>query len=125
MDFKKRFIERAREAKQRIVLPEGEDARTVVAAAEIRKNAIAEPLVLGNPDAVAAVARSAGVNIGDVQIIDTKADRRLDNYAAKIRGACDIHYSDLADIKVEMPEVESYFVIVASVEYSVVCTQYI
>ena len=87
MDFKKRFIERAREAKQRIVLPEGDDARTVIAAAELKKNAIAEPIVLGKPDAVAAIAREAGVDVSNVQIIDTATDGSLDRYASIIHQA--------------------------------------
>ncbi len=62
--------ERAAANLQHIVLPEGEDPRTVVAAATITRQRLARVTVLGNEDKVRAAARDAGADLGSVELID-------------------------------------------------------
>jgi phosphate acetyltransferase len=81
MDFKKRFIERAREQKQTVVLPEGHDPRMVTAAAELRKKDIVTPVLLGNIDRIRSVAKDAGADLAGIEIIDPAKSDRLDAYA--------------------------------------------
>lgn len=62
--------ERAAADKQHIVLPEGEDARTVEAAGICTSEGIANITVLGGEQKVRDLAGQAGVNLNGVNIID-------------------------------------------------------
>ena len=53
-----------------IVLPEGEDIRTIKAAAMVKSEGYAKCIMLGNPDKIMAMANEEGVNIDGIQIID-------------------------------------------------------
>jgi phosphate acetyltransferase len=55
---------------QHIVLPEGEDPRTVVAAAIATRERLARITVLGNEEKVRTAARQAGADLGGVDLID-------------------------------------------------------
>lgn len=72
---------RAREAGKTIVLPEGSDVRIIRAAAEIAKQGIAVPVVLGNPEAVSALAAENGVDTNGVRVIDPSASPKRQQYA--------------------------------------------
>ena len=78
MDLVKNLIERARSRRLRVVLPEGEDARIVAAARRLKDEGIAEPIVLGTPETVAA----AGIDLAGIAVIDPRKDARLDGYGA-------------------------------------------
>lgn len=62
--------ERAAAALQHIVLPEGEDVRTVEAAATCARDGIANITVLGNDENVRELAAQAGANLNGVNIVD-------------------------------------------------------
>ena len=62
--------QRAAADPQHIVLPEGEDPRTVVAAGEIVRNRLARITVLGDEEKVRAAARQTGADLGGVELID-------------------------------------------------------
>lgn len=62
--------ERARADLQHIVLPEGEDVRTVQAAAICAAESIAKITVIGNEDKVRSLASDAGANLNGVDILD-------------------------------------------------------
>lgn len=61
--FRHRLTKLAREKPKRIVLPEGEDPRTVMAAAECAIRGIAKCLLLGDPEQIAEVARVNGIEL--------------------------------------------------------------
>ncbi|MDE2363767.1 MAG: phosphate acetyltransferase, partial [Hyphomicrobiales bacterium] len=65
-----RCFETARRRQARIVLPEGEDARILQAAAELVRRGLARPVLLGAPASVAAAARGANVALDGVEIAD-------------------------------------------------------
>lgn len=70
------LTERAAAAHKRIVLPEGDEPRTVKAAAICAEKGIAVPVLLGNKDAIEKVAADQGVTLGaGVEIVDPEADR--------------------------------------------------
>ncbi|MGN6129552.1 MAG: phosphate acetyltransferase, partial [Nocardioidaceae bacterium] len=72
--FRYRLVEQARQADARIVLPEGTEPRTIRAAAVCAERGIARSVLLGDPDDVAAAARSAGVQLPDgVEIVDPRS----------------------------------------------------
>ena len=62
-----------------IVLPEGEDARVVKAAAEAVKEGIAKVTVLGNPTEIANA--NPEIDLTGVTVLDPKADANADAYA--------------------------------------------
>src|SRR5918997_4847982 len=71
MSILQRIRERAAADPQRIVLPEGEDPRTIVAAAICARERLAHITVLGNEERVRAAQREAGVDLGGmVEVID-------------------------------------------------------
>lgn len=64
-----------------IVLPEGDDERILAGAQAARKAGIASPILLGKRDKVAAAAKTAGIDISDIEIIDPATVSKRDAYA--------------------------------------------
>ena len=62
--------QRAAANPQHIVLPEGEDPRTVIAAGAAARQRLARITVLGSEDKVRDSARQAGADLGGVEVID-------------------------------------------------------
>lgn len=79
-----RIKEKARLHLKKIVLPEGDEPRTVEAAAIVQAEGLASPILLGNAEAIAAVAKERGVDIGGVEIIDPAYSPKRDEYAAAL-----------------------------------------
>ena len=52
MDLISQIVERAKANKQRIVLPEGTEERTLKAANQILTDGVADLILLGNPDEI-------------------------------------------------------------------------
>lgn len=81
--FRYQLTEIARKAGKRIVLPEGEEPRTVKAAAICVERKIAECVLLGNPETIKRVALQQGVTLGNgVEIIDP--DLVSEHYIARL-----------------------------------------
>ncbi|EMK2346195.1 phosphate acetyltransferase [Vibrio fluvialis] len=81
--FRYQLTEFARRANKRIVLPEGDEPRTVKAAAICAERGIATCVLLGNPDEIRRVAAQQGVELGaGVEIIDADSVRK--NYVARL-----------------------------------------
>jgi phosphate acetyltransferase len=76
------FIEKVRGRSMSVVLPEGHDERVLRAARRLKDEQIAEPIVLGKPEEVAATAAKAGVSLADIATIDPATSDRLEAYAA-------------------------------------------
>lgn len=81
--FRYQLTELARKAKKIIVLPEGDEPRTIKAAALCAERGIAKCVLLGNPEEVKRVAFSQGVNLGEgIDILDPEVIR--ENYVARL-----------------------------------------
>ncbi|MDV7103990.1 phosphate acetyltransferase [Vibrio sp. TH_r3] len=81
--FRYQLTEFARRAAKRIVLPEGDEPRTVKAAAICAERGIATCVLLGNPEEIRHVAAQQGVELGaGVEIIDSAAVR--EKYVARL-----------------------------------------
>ncbi len=81
------FLEKARKAQKRIVLPESEDERMVQAASRLASEKIARPILLGKKEEIEQAA--SGVSLEGVEIIDPAESPELSRYAeayAKKRG---------------------------------------
>lgn len=69
--FRHQLIKRASKANKRVVLPEGDEPRTVQAAAICHQKGIAHCVLLAKPEAVYRVAKAQGVILpDDIEIID-------------------------------------------------------
>ncbi|MEZ3499273.1 phosphate acetyltransferase [Pantoea sp. KPR_PJ] len=74
--FRYQLTELARKAGKRIVLPEGDEPRTVKAAAICAERGIATCVLLGNPDEIQRVAAAQGVELGKgIEIVDPEVVR--------------------------------------------------
>ena len=74
--FRYQLTELARKAGKRIVLPEGDEPRTVKAAAICAERGIATCVLLGNPAEINRVAASQGVELGaGIEIVDPEVVR--------------------------------------------------
>ena len=74
--FRHRMVQAARAANKRIVLPEGDEPRTVQAAAICHRKGIARCVLLGEPGRIRHIAQVQGVALPDqVEIIDPAAVR--------------------------------------------------
>ena len=82
MDILDRIRQRAASRPQHIVLPEGNDPRTVVAAAEATSQRIARITVLGDEETIRSIARDNRVDLGGVSIIDHKRAADFDKVVA-------------------------------------------
>ncbi|AWX13362.1 phosphate acetyltransferase [Mergibacter septicus] len=81
--FRFQLTELARQAKKRIVLPEGDEPRTVKAAVLCAERGIAQCVLLANPADVQRVAEAQGIELGNgIEIIDPAEVR--EKYVARL-----------------------------------------
>ena len=76
------IVARAKADRQRIVLPEGTEERTLKAANQILTDEVADLILLGNPDEIHEAATKWGLgNIGKATIIDPENHPKQEEYA--------------------------------------------
>jgi phosphate acetyltransferase len=76
-----KIIAEAKLLNKRIVLPEGDEPRTVQAAAEIVKAGIAKVVLIGNEEAIKAKAAQLSADISACEIIDPETSGLTAKYA--------------------------------------------
>ncbi len=76
------IVNRARRDPRRIVYPEGENERIIRAAARVRDEEIARPVLLGRADRVRSQAESLGLSLEGITITDPQQEEdRQEQYA--------------------------------------------
>ncbi|MGN1281101.1 MAG: phosphate acetyltransferase [Succinivibrio sp.] len=81
--FRNKLTELARAANKKIALPEGDEPRTVCAAAKVAEQKIAIPVLFGNKDKILSVAKEQGVVLGEnVEFVDPDEVRK--NYVDRL-----------------------------------------
>jgi malate dehydrogenase (oxaloacetate-decarboxylating)(NADP+) len=75
---------RAQQLAQRIVFPEGEDARILKAARILADEGIALPVLLGDPDAIRRQADDAGVTLEDITLANPRQSAELETFAQQL-----------------------------------------
>ncbi|BBD46675.1 phosphate acetyltransferase [Petrimonas sulfuriphila] len=81
MNLINEIIERAKADKQRIVLPEGTETRTLQAADQLVRDGVAEIILLGNPQEINLLANQLELkNIGKTLVIDPKNHDKKQTY---------------------------------------------
>ncbi len=78
-----KFKKTASENVQHILLPEGEDVRTLIAAKKVKDEGYAKVSLVGKPDKIMEVAKKEGIDISGIEIIDT-GDEKLRDRCARI-----------------------------------------
>ncbi|HUS11604.1 MAG TPA: phosphate acetyltransferase [Pyrinomonadaceae bacterium] len=82
MSILERIRERAAAKPQHIVLPEGNDSRTVVAAGICARNRLARITLLGDEQTIRETAQREGVDLGSVDVIDHRRAPDFEKMAA-------------------------------------------
>ena len=83
MDLLQQIVARAKSNKQRIVLPEATEERTLKAADQVLADDIADIILIGNPEEITNLAAGWGLqNIGKATIIDPLNNPKSEEYAA-------------------------------------------
>lgn len=82
MELIEQLVARAKANKQRIVLPEGTEERTLKAANQILTDGVADLVLLGNVDEIHSLAKEWGLgNIDRATIIDPATSPKKEEYA--------------------------------------------
>ena len=84
MAFIDRIKDKARSNPKRIVLPEGDEPRTVRAAAILRDEGIAIPVLLGAAESIRATAAAVGADISGIETVDPATSAESARYAAAL-----------------------------------------
>lgn len=81
MQLMKQIWEAAKANKKRIVLPEGDEERTLIASQKITEKDLAKVILVGDEDNIIRKAKELEVNLEGVEIIDPNKSDRLEKYA--------------------------------------------
>ncbi|MEM8507888.1 MAG: phosphate acetyltransferase [Bacteroidota bacterium] len=79
--FQYNLLQRAKRDKKHIVLPEGEDARILEAAIELKALGVVDITLLGNKEQIEKKALTLGMDITNLDIINPAASENFDAYA--------------------------------------------
>ena len=74
---------KAKALQKKIVLPEGEEKRTLKAAAILKKEGLCVPILIGNPEKARKVAAENGADISGVEIVEPAADVDFKKYSSQ------------------------------------------
>ena len=79
--FIENLKERARKDIKTIVLAEGEEIRTLKAAATVKKEGYAKVILIGNPDKIKTIVDAEGLDIDGIEIVDSENSPKNEEYA--------------------------------------------
>ncbi|MEG1286555.1 MAG: phosphate acetyltransferase [Clostridium sp.] len=80
MELMKKLWNAAKADKRRIVLPEGEEERTLSAAEKIHQLELAYPILVGDDEKIHSKAKELGVNLEGIEIVNPEKSERLGEY---------------------------------------------
>lgn len=81
MDFMQKTWLMAQKDKKTIVMPEGEEPRTLLACEQIKKNSLAELILVGNKENILKKAKEIGADIQGIEIRDPEEPSKIGFYA--------------------------------------------
>lgn len=84
MSFLGQIRKKALQANRRIVLPETGDERVLRAVAEILKEKVAQPILIGNPEIVMHDAKAYEISLEGARIVDPNNFERFELYVDKL-----------------------------------------
>lgn len=84
MSFLGQIRKKAMQANRRIVLPETNDERVLRATAEIIKEGLAQPILVGNPEVINNSAKAYEISLSGARIVDPFNFERFESYVDKL-----------------------------------------
>ncbi|MBO4411129.1 MAG: phosphate acetyltransferase, partial [Lachnospiraceae bacterium] len=84
MTFLESVKAKARENLRTIVFPEGDEKRTVQAAAILKKEGLALPVLIGNPESIRKAAEATGADLSGIALTDPETSLKAPEYAAAL-----------------------------------------
>jgi phosphate acetyltransferase len=84
MNLLDRIWAKAKQNRKIIVLPEGEEERTIVASAKVLKEEVASLILIGDENIIKDKASKLGINIDKAKIINPKTSDKRDEYIQKL-----------------------------------------
>ena len=81
MSMMQQVWEKARRLNKAIVLPEGTETRTIQAAARVRSEGLARPILLGDEGEIRAEAEKTGTELRGIEMIDPANSPKAAEYA--------------------------------------------
>lgn len=82
--FEGDLLSRAGASRQRIVLPEPQDARILTATDELLAQGVADIILIGDPTAIGAQAASLGLDVSKATVVSPTDPPRVEKYAAEL-----------------------------------------
>ncbi len=82
MDLVKHFLQQAQADPKRVVYAEGTDERVIQAARRVADDGVAVPILVGDPEEIAAVAAACGVAVDGIEMTGRHDEDRLAAFAA-------------------------------------------
>jgi malate dehydrogenase (oxaloacetate-decarboxylating)(NADP+) len=83
-ELMRKIIIRAQQNPQRIVLPEGNHPVIIRAAYQTRREGIAYPVLLGDPDEIHATAAELQISLKEIEILDPRRNPHLEAFEDKL-----------------------------------------
>ena len=83
-ELMRKIIIRAQQNPQRIVLPEGNNPVIIRAAYQTRREGIAHPVLLGDPDEIHAIAAVLQISLDAIEIVDPRSYPHLEEFEEKL-----------------------------------------
>ncbi|MBR3059481.1 MAG: phosphate acetyltransferase [Oscillospiraceae bacterium] len=80
MSMIEKVYEKARQYPRRIVFPEGDEKRTLLAAEKLKKEGICIPILLGSDGRIKAAAAEAGADISGIETVDPETSPKREAY---------------------------------------------
>ena len=80
MELMSKILANAKSDRKKIVLPEGNEERTIQAAEQINNEGFAFPILIGNREEILNKANDLNVNLSGIEIIDPNESKKLDKY---------------------------------------------
>lgn len=80
MDVISGIINKAKELKRTIILPESMDERTIKAGRKLKDDGVLTPLFFGDPDKILKQASASGINIDDIKIYNPNAFEQMEDF---------------------------------------------
>lgn len=80
-DFMNELQIKAKAEPKRVVFPEANEEKILQAACQVRDMSIAFPLLVGEPQAVSALAGSVGVSLDGITVVDHTDEGKVEHFA--------------------------------------------
>ncbi|AWZ48704.1 phosphate acetyltransferase [Hathewaya limosa] len=83
MELMNKIWKMAKEDKKTIVLPEGDEERTIIASEKIKNEGLANVILIGKEENIIEKAKSLKVDISNINIIDPEKSDKLEAYTSE------------------------------------------